>query len=245
MAWKLTGSPYLFNTNMQVYIRQSTSTYEIDSYALNRSVYTVPQDWLCKNPECLDVYPCDESLTEVYFKPTHQRTLRCRSRLTVIIITYLFSFLLLQMKTNQGPGPLKLLWGWWVLRLLINIIVEDFIMFNRENLDSCMHTNCFFLSVERRVISSLSAFISSSLYWKSRTTNLKKISNTGSAFLSFSWKTWWHQWTSKTDRHSNTLWFIITALQQYVIHYLKIYLHWFLKYGTKLSIELKKIKVNI
>lgn len=34
------------------------------------------------------------------------------------------------------------------------------------------HTNCFFLSVDKRVISSLSAFISTSLYWKSRTVNL-------------------------------------------------------------------------
>lgn len=33
-------------------------------------------------------------------------------------------------------------------------------------------TNCFFLSVDSLFISSLSAFISSSLYWKSRTINL-------------------------------------------------------------------------
>uniref|UniRef100_A0A0E9VAQ4 Uncharacterized protein n=1 Tax=Anguilla anguilla TaxID=7936 RepID=A0A0E9VAQ4_ANGAN len=35
--------------------------------------------------------------------------------------------------------------------------------------------NCFFLSVESRVISSLSAFISPSLYWKSRTVNLNSL----------------------------------------------------------------------
>lgn len=46
---------------------------------------------------------------------------------------------------------------------------------------SSRHTNCFFLSVDKRVISSLSAFISSSLYWKSRTVNL---SHTAERWLS-------------------------------------------------------------
>lgn len=166
MAWKLTGSPYLLNTNMEV--KHLTIYISIWNSFIP---HIVPQDRLCKNPKRLDVYPCDESLTEVYFKPTYQRTLRCRNR--VVIIIYLFVFLLLQVKSNQSPGPLKLA---VILRVLINIIEKDFIMFNSEsNVDSCAHTNCFFLSVERRVSSSLSAFISSSLYWKSRTTNLKKI----------------------------------------------------------------------
>lgn len=104
------------------------------------------------------------------------------SLLIFFSLSYYFKWRLI-----KAQGLSSWLWGWWVLRLLINNIVEDFIMFNSEsNLDSWTHTNCFFLSVERRVISSLSAFISSSLYWKSRTMNLKN-RNIGSAFLGFSW----------------------------------------------------------
>lgn len=50
---------------------------------------------------------------------------------------------------------------------------------NKEKISniSCFLTNCFFLSVESLFISSLSAFISSSLYWKSLTMNLGKQSS--------------------------------------------------------------------
>lgn len=48
---------------------------------------------------------------------------------------------------------------------------------NKKGIKST-HTNCFFLSVDKRVISSLSAFISTSLYWKSRTRNLDPEINT-------------------------------------------------------------------
>lgn len=45
-------------------------------------------------------------------------------------------------------------------------------------------TNCFFLSVDSLFISSLSAFISSSLYWKSRTINLHlEVNKIKSAYL--------------------------------------------------------------
>lgn len=59
----------------------------------------------------------------------------------------------------RGPGALALLQEQTVLSL------------DEESLRMSL-TNCFFLSVQSRVISSLSALISSSLYWKSLTVNL-------------------------------------------------------------------------
>ena len=57
------------------------------------------------------------------------------------------------------------------LNILILIQIKNLEVDLRTPAD---RTNCFFLSVDSRVSSSLSAFISSSLYWKSRTVNLQR-----------------------------------------------------------------------
>lgn len=65
-------------------------------------------------------------------------------------------------------------------------------------------TNCFFLSVESRVISSLSAFISSSLYWKSLTVNL------------------WTSWRGhKNQFHLTRKWFLCVETPAYILHIFK------------------------
>lgn len=116
----------------------------------------LPQYWLHKHTQSFYVNPCDESFAEIHFEPSNQGPLERRQQHLnhFTYIQYMHTlekvrYLQAQMISASNPhSPL----------------CQQYCLWSR--------TNCFFLSVHKRVISSLSAFISSSLYWKSRTVNL-------------------------------------------------------------------------
>lgn len=91
---------------------------------------------------------------------------------------------------------------------------------NKEEISnlSCFLTNCFFLSVESLFISSWSAFISSSLYWKSLTMNLGKQSSRqeSGSLVHCSSRTFSLSWWCQSDRKSLTCspWLCVWSHQQ-------------------------------
>lgn len=121
MAWKLTGSPYLWR--QEGLLNSLFAARVLRRKSQRWTGASLPQHWLHKHSQSFYVNPGDEGFAEIHFQPSDQRTLQPRNSNILLSINNITLFGRHSRHVGWICGCV-----WIEIRLLLELWQQEFVL---------------------------------------------------------------------------------------------------------------------